>query len=140
MPDLGTGSGGQPLAHLAGGLEITSEDTPTFKKPIDLAFPLPDFTAVPEEDRPPADKPEDAYYYVVRRVEGPCADGTDTCDVSERKVLFETIDHAFVECPDEQETCEASEKKVVTASYPFSGYLNSFGGYGITPRAGVRSR
>ena len=130
-PDLGTDAGGKPLAKVASGLRITSKDTPSFEKPIDLAFPLPDFTAAAETERPPAENPEDAYYYVVRRVEGPCADGSDTCDVSERRVVFETIDHAFVECPEGQETCEASEKKVVTASYPFSGYVNSFGGFSV---------
>ena len=70
VPDLGKNDQGQPNAHLAGGLKITSKDQPTFTKPIDLAFPLPDFTAVPEAGRPPAGKPEDAYFYVVRRLEG----------------------------------------------------------------------
>jgi hypothetical protein len=82
---------------------------------------------VPEAQRPPAGKPEDAYYYIVRRVEGPAdAEGHP-------QVLFQTIDHAFLECPPGKTTCEAGEKKLVTASYPFSGYLDSFGAFGISP-------
>ena len=133
VPDLGRTRDDKPLAKLAGGIRITSKDEPSFTKPIDLAFPLPDFTKVPEAERPPSGKPEDAYYYVVRRLEGPCADGSDTCAAAERKVLFQTIDHAFAECPEGKTTCEAGEKKVVTASWPFSGYVDSFGGFGISP-------
>ena len=131
VPDLGRDADEKPLAHLAGGIRITSKDEPSFTKPIDLAFPLPDFTEVPEAERPPSGKPEDAYYYVVRRLEGPCADGSDTCAAADRKVLFQTIDHGFAECPEGKTTCEASEKKVVTASWPFSGYVDSFGGFGF---------
>ncbi len=133
VPNLGKNDEGKPAAHLAGGLKLTSKDEPTFKKPIDLVFPLPDFTKAAEGERPPPDKPEDAYYYVVRRVEGPCADGSDTCAPGERRVVFQTIDHAFVECPNAQASCEASEKKVVTASWPFGGYLDSYGIFMITP-------
>lgn len=129
LPDLGKNDQGEPRGHLAGGLKITSKDQPSFTKPIDLAFPVPDFTAVPEAQRPPADKPEEAYFYVVRRLEGPCEDGSDTCAAEDRKVLFQSIDHAFLECPGGETTCDASEKKVVTASWPFGGYVDSFGGY-----------
>jgi hypothetical protein len=133
LPDLGRDEQGQPLARVASGLKITSNDQPTFLKPIDLAFPVPDFADVAEGERPPADKPEDAYYYVVRRLEGPCEDGSETCGPAERKVVFETIDHAFVECPEGKATCEAGEKKVVTASWPFIGYLSSNAVFGISP-------
>jgi hypothetical protein len=127
VPDLGRDEQGHPLAHVGGGLQITSNDKPAFKKEVDLVFPLPDFTTVPEAQRPPAGKPEDAYYYVVRRVEGPAdAEGHP-------QVLFQTIDHAFLECPPGKTTCEAGEKKLVTASYPFSGYLDSYGAFGISP-------
>ena len=131
VPDLGRDADDKPVAKLAGGIKITSKDEPSFTKPVDLAFPLPDFTKAPEAERPPAGKPEDAYYYVVRRLEGPCADGSDTCAAADRKVLFQTIDHAFAECPEGKTTCEASEKKAVTASWPFSGYVDSFGGFGF---------
>ena len=45
------GGGEKPLAKLAGGIKITSKDEPSFTKPVDLAFPLPDFTKVPEAER-----------------------------------------------------------------------------------------
>jgi hypothetical protein len=129
VPDLGKNDQETPLAKLAGGIKITSKDEPVFTKPIDLAFPLPDFTKAPEAERPPADKLEDAYFYVVRRLEGPCEDRSDSCAAADRKVLFQTIDHAFAECPEGKTTCEASQKKVVTASWPFGGYVDSIAGF-----------
>jgi hypothetical protein len=113
-------------AHTGSALKITSEDKPTFKKAVDLAFPLPDFASVPESERPP--KPEDAFFYVYRRLELPPApDGTP-------RAAFETIDHAFIEG-------EGANRKVVTASYPFPVYQTNFGsvdGSGhLTSMAGV---
>ena len=84
-----------------GGLKIESHDEPTFKKEVDLVFPKP------------VDAPDDAFYYVYRRLVGPNGE-----------VAFEVIDHAFVEG-------EGESAKVVTASYPFGGYTNSFGVYSM---------
>jgi hypothetical protein len=94
-PELG------PEAQFGAGLKIESADTPTFKKEVDLAFPLPD--GLPET-------PGDAFFYVYRRI-----------DRGEGKApLFEVIDHAFIEG-------EGAARKVVTASYPLPGYMNSDG-------------
>ncbi|MEA2462924.1 MAG: hypothetical protein QOJ98_671, partial [Acidobacteriota bacterium] len=80
-----------PNAHFGSGLRITSEQMPKLAKEGDLVFPKP------------ADAPEGAFYYVYRRLTS-----------SSGKVVFETIDHAFVE-----------GDKVVTASYPFVGWNDS---------------
>jgi len=84
-----------------GGLKIETPGEPRFKKEVDLVFPKP------------ADAPDDAFYYVYRRLVSPTG-----------VVAFEVIDHAFVEG-------EGESAKVVTASYPFSGYINSFGVYSL---------
>ena len=89
------------VAHFGSALKIEAGAATSFKKEIDLAFPLPDFTKVPEGSRPP--KPEDAFYYVYRRVERPGG-----------IVVFEVVDHAFIQEKD-------GVKKVVTASPPFLG-------------------
>ena len=91
-----------PGGMFGGGLRIHSDDEPTFKKEVDLVFPKP------------AAAPDGASYYVHRRLEGPLDAGGSPI------ILFETIDQAFVEG-------DGPDAKVVTASYPFSGYLNSFG-------------
>ena len=96
VPDLGRGADDKPLAHMAGGLKITSKDEPSFSKPIDLAFPVPaEALAAAQAHSQDETAP---YFYVVRRLEGPCEDGSDTCAAADRKVLFQTIDHAFAEC------------------------------------------
>ena len=67
---------------------------------------------MPEGERPP--KPQDAFYQVYRRIEGPCRNGQAECPASEHEVFFEALDNAFVEG-------EGANRKVVTASYPFTG-------------------
>ncbi len=102
-----------PGAHMGSGIKIESPDKPTFKKEIDLVFPVPQ--GLPAT-------PTDAWFYVYRRVElPPAADGTP-------RSAFETLDQAFIEGT-------GADAKVVTASYPFSGYLTSFGGITM-PAAG----
>ncbi len=96
-----------PGAHMGSGIKIESPDKPTFKKEVDLAFPVPDFTTVPEGDRPPS--PTDAWFYVYQRLTMP--DG---------RAVFQVVDHAFVEG-------EAPNQKVVTASYPMEGYTGMYG-------------
>ena len=68
---------------------------------------MPDFSGLPTDQRP--DDPQDAFYYVYRRLQGPNGN-----------VVFETLDHAFVEG-------KGDNRRVVTASYPYSGYVTSFG-------------
>jgi RHS repeat-associated protein len=120
IPDFGTNPAGSPSAHFGTGLRIESQDKPTFKKEVKLSFPLPDFSDpnVPVAERPPT--PQDAFYYVVKKIKGP--DG---------QVLWESVDHAFVE------TAADGTARVVTASYPFGGYTNSFGLFDPTGQAQV---
>jgi hypothetical protein len=68
------------------------------KKEIKLVFPKP------------PDAPDGSFFYVYRRIID--IDGTP---------IFQTIDHAFTEG-------QGDSSKVVTASPPFSGYSDSFGG------------
>ena len=83
------------------GLEVESEDEPVFKKEVKLSFPVPDFSKGTGDV--PA-KPEDAFFYVFRRVEGPAgADGKPT-------VLFETIDEAVLACTTEKPSWTSAEK------------------------------
>jgi hypothetical protein len=56
----------------------------------------------------PKDAPEGSFFYVYRKI-----------DLPGGRVSFQTIDQAFVE-----------GDKVVTASYPFLGYMDSFGSFG----------
>ena len=106
LPSLGTTQDGQPRGHFGAGVKISSAQKPTFAGEVDLAFPLPE--GLPED-------PTKAFFYVVRRLEGP--DG---------KYGFEVIDHAFIEG-------QGDKRKVVTASYPFAGFRNSFGNFGLSP-------
>ncbi len=94
-------------AHHGSVLRLEASEGTRLEKEADLVFPLPDFTAVPEADRPT--KPEDAFYYVHRRVER-CADGSTTCP--DPIVIFEVIDEAKVEGSGEA-------ARIVTASPPF---------------------
>ncbi|MGE0454278.1 MAG: RHS repeat-associated core domain-containing protein [Vicinamibacteria bacterium] len=113
-PNFGTKANGHPSAVLGGGIRIDSPDKPTLKKYAKLAFPLPDFQACRDSgacDAPPAGQEQDVYFHVLRRLEGP--DG---------KYVFEALDDAFVEG-------SGASARVATASPPFSGYLNSFGGF-----------
>ncbi len=109
-PDLGTDAGGDPLATVGAALKISSPDQPTFKKEVKLAFPLPE--GLPT-------KPEDAFFYVYRKIELPNG-----------RVAFQALDHAFVEG-------DPGKQKVVTGSYPFSGYVDSYGQVFITPATGI---
>lgn len=81
-----------PGATLASGLEVQAPSMPQFEKEVKLTFPKP------------ANAPEGAFFYVYRKHE------TATGDV-----LWETIDHAFVE-----------GDKVVTASLPFAGLVATY--------------
>ena len=63
-PDFGNDAQGAPAAHLGGVIKITSPDTPTFRKEVDLAFPVPsdapagaflwEYTFAALQDRPMA--------------------------------------------------------------------------------------
>ena len=106
-------------ANFGSGLAVSSPDKPTLSKEAKLVFPLPDFTKGTGEQ---PTKPEDAFFYVFRRLEGPPGDdGKPT-------VYFETIDYATVVCPEGKATCAPEEKKVETASPPFSGFIDMCGG------------
>ena len=88
-------------ANFGSGIKITAPAMPSFNKEAKLAFPVP------------ANAPAGAFYYVYRRL----VDPNDS-----NNVLFETIDHAFVQG-------SGSSAQVVTASPPFCGYMNSFGNF-----------
>ena len=100
-----------PEAEFGAALEVHSPQRPTFKKEVDLAFPLSSLPPLP-----PDAKPEDAYYSVVREIKGAAGE-----------TYFQTIDEARVECPEGNPTCDAADKKVVTASFPFGGFVSPFG-------------
>jgi hypothetical protein len=74
--------------NFGSGLQVTAPAVPSFNKEVKLAFPVP----------PSA--PAGAFYYVFRRLVD-----------SNNNVLFETIDHAFVQG-------SAANTQVVTASTP----------------------
>jgi hypothetical protein len=88
-------------ANFASGIKITAPAMPSFNKEAKLAFPVP------------ANAPAGAFYYVYRRL----VDASNP-----NNVLFETIDHAFVQGT-------GANAQVVTASPPFCGYMNSFGNF-----------
>ena len=90
-----------PGVNFGSGMQITAPSMPTFNKEAKLAFPVP------------ANAPPGAFYYVYRRL-------TDKDDPN--NVLFETIDHAFVQGT-------GANAQVVTASPPFCGYMNSYGNF-----------
>jgi hypothetical protein len=90
-----------PGVNFGSGIQITAPSMPSFNKEAKLVFPVP------------ANAPEGAFYYVYRRL----------VDVNDpNNVLFETIDHAFVQG-------KGANAQVVTASPPFCGYMNSFGNF-----------
>jgi hypothetical protein len=103
-----------PGAHLGSGLRVDAPSKPSFKKEVDLVFPMPSdvLSATAAEGKTAAD----AFFYVYRRVEGPNG-----------AVFFQTLDYAQVECPGGAASCADDDKKVVTASFPFPG----FGGIGM---------
>jgi hypothetical protein len=74
--------------NFGSGLQITAPAMPSFNKEVKLAFPVP------------ANAPAGAFYYVFRRLVD-----------SNNNVLFETIDHAFVQG-------SGANTQVVTASTP----------------------
>lgn len=90
-----------PDTTVSSALQLDSPDPPAFQTEVDLAFPKP------------ADAPEDATYFVYRRMAGP--DG---------QIAYEALDYADVEG-------EGADAKVVTSSYPFSGYRQSVNGYSL---------
>jgi RHS repeat-associated protein len=93
-----------PEAQFSAGLRVVSPQMPTFRKPVTLVFPLP-------ANLPAGAAPEDAFYYVYRRLEGPNG-----------RVAFEAVDHAFVQG-------SGTDRKVVTASYPFAAAWHHFNGF-----------
>jgi RHS repeat-associated protein len=122
-----------PGAQLSSGLKIESAQKPAFRKEVDLAFPLPDFQACRDSGdctAPPEGQETDAFYYVYRRIEGPCPNGAPTCPAGQRRILYQTLDQAFIEGP-------PAARKVVTASDPFSGYIDSLGSLAFSPTAGM---
>jgi hypothetical protein len=92
---------GIPDTHFGGGLRMDSPDRPTFAKEVDLAFPVPQ--AAIDATAAAGRSPGDAFYYVLRRVDGPNGE-----------VLYQTVDYAKVEGT-------GSDARVVTASFPFPG-------------------
>lgn len=103
-----------------GGLKIQASDpSVTFKKEVDVAFPLPDLSALPA-----GTPPEDAFYYVVRRIEAPPA-----TQGGPPRYAYETLDHAHVEIQKD------GSKKVVTASPPFSGLTDLINGVAASATA-----
>ena len=102
-PDLFADRPNLPGANFGAGLKVTSQDKPTFKQEVKLAFPKP------------ADAPDGSFFYVYRRLETPS--GTP---------IYETLDEAFVEG-------SGADAKVVTASPPFLGNVDSIASYRIAP-------
>jgi RHS repeat-associated protein len=106
-----------PGLEMGGGIQIDMNKPLSFKKEVDLAFPIPDFSAfsgLPPESRPTA---ENVSYWVYRRLDGPNG-----------KVLFETVDVARLEGPE-------GNKRVVTASYPMTGFRYGWNRYHPTQGA-----
>lgn len=117
LPDFGD-PGASGSVHFGRGLKIESADKPEFKKEVKLAFPLPGGldgrgTCAAAAGGEPCAK--DAFFYVVRKLD----DGAG-------HVAFETLDQANVEG-------DGASAMVVTASWPFSGYANSFSSFSISP-------
>ena len=104
-PGLGTDGTRTALGAIGSGIELQVRAEAEFKKPVDLAFPVP-----PEALAATGGKPEDAFFHVYRRVE--TASGA---------VFFQNLDWAKVECPGGASSCPDSEKKVVTSSFPWRG-------------------
>jgi hypothetical protein len=100
-----------PGTTLGSVLKVESLDQPTFKKEVDLVFPVPDFT---KSGGPQPAKPQDAYYYVHKKVESKDASGSPI-------VLFQVVDEAAVEG-------EGEKARIVTASPPFPGLEGPLGG------------
>jgi RHS repeat-associated protein len=95
-------------ANFGSGMQIEAPSTPTFRKEVKLAFPVP------------ANAPPGAFFYVYRRV-------TDQSN----NIYFETIDHAFIQGT-------GASAQVVTASPPFCGYVNSYGSFLAAANAGFQ--
>lgn len=102
QPDL-------PDGHFASGITIHSDDMPTYKKEVRLAFPVPD-------GLPP--NPDDVLFFVYRRLEGP-----------EGRVAFETIDYATIEGT-------GADAKVAMASPLFPSILDSLGTFDLSGNTG----
>ena len=97
-PDAGGARGGKsgtrrcrtsPGRRSGSGIKIEAPTQPTFQKEVDLAFPVP-----AEALAATGGKPEDAFFYVYRRVE--TASGA---------VFFQNLDWAKVECPGGAASC-----------------------------------
>jgi len=99
-------------AEFGAGLAVTAKERPTFKKEVDVAFPLSSLPPLPQ-----GAKPEEAFYTVVRELK-----------MATGETYFQAIDEARVECPEGKAECDAADKKVVTASFPFPGLVTTFGG------------
>ncbi len=117
--------------HAGHTLKLEANRAASFSREVDVRFPLPDFTRVPPDQRPPT--PKDAFYTVHRRVLA-CPNGGATCDDAEKVVIFEVIDEAKVQCkavpssngPNEvPATCAAEDMEIVTASPPFAGLIGT---------------
>jgi RHS repeat-associated protein len=117
QPPMNWDGTGQPPAHFGAGLMVKASEAVKWKKEAKLAFPLPDFSSLPPDQRPA--QPEDAFYYVFAKNQGSCPLNAETCEAVKRPVLgYQTIDYAKVEhSPDGQ-------ARVVTASYPFEGFMD----------------
>ncbi|HZD03272.1 MAG TPA: Ig-like domain-containing protein, partial [Longimicrobiales bacterium] len=110
-------------ATLGSALRIEAPSKPTFKREVDLVFPMP--AGVVEATAAEGRSPEHAFFYVYKRWTGP-----------EGSVLFETLDWARPECPEGAAECAPEEKVIQTASFPFPGLLGSAGALSLSP-AGI---
>jgi hypothetical protein len=114
-----------PGAQLGSGLKIEAPSKPEFEKEVDLKFPVP-----AEVMTATGGKPEEAFFYVYRRVE-----------LASGAVYFQNLDWAKVECPGEAASCADSEKQVVSASFPWSGLMDvgtrMVAALGMGPAGGV---
>ena len=113
-PDLGQDDTGKPLATFGAGLKLESSAFANFKKEAKLAFPVPEAVRTAT-----GGKPEDAFFYVLRRLAGPCSNGRQECPEAERPVAYETLDFGRIEG-------EGSKARIVTQSYPFTGYAKGW--------------
>jgi hypothetical protein len=97
-----------PGAHLGSGLRVDAPSKPSFKKEVDLVFPMPSdvLSATAAEGKTAAD----AFFYVYRRVEGPNG-----------AVFFQTLDYAQVECPGGAASCADDDREEGRRRRPVPG-------------------
>ena len=117
--------------HAGHTLKMEANRDAKFSKEVDVRFPLPDFTKVPAEQRPPT--PKDAFYMIHKR-SLVCPDGGASCPENTKIIVFEIVDEAKVQCKAKPSangpaevptTCDPEKLEIVTASPPFTGLIST---------------